>query len=253
MRRLGWFDGESDRTGLDPRTTLVYAIVVGAVCLSMAGGDSPTMSVVRWILEISVSVILAIDRRWRLLACYAIMMLVSLATLDLLVPLIPDGVGTGSAARWLVRTTAIMTLRMAPSAILAAWILSTMRVNALTAALRAMHVPDSITIALAVTLRFLPGARRRNLAIRDALRMRGIRLGSCDVGHLVEYRTVPLISGTVAAADDLTQSALTRGLALGAATTSIARIGLRRRDAVILSGCLAVVALWVITASGVAI
>lgn len=159
-----------------------------------------------------------------------------------------------------------------PSAILAAWILSTMRVNELTTAMRRMHVPDSVTIAAAVMLRFLPSAASRKSAVGDAIRMRlrgtrtcaegtrhnegtrnkpvMMRRGTRGMARALDYRVVPLLSGTIAAADDLSQSALTRGLVLGRERTSIARIGFRARDRMVLAACLTVLALWALAAVG---
>ncbi|MCH4159576.1 MAG: energy-coupling factor transporter transmembrane protein EcfT [Bifidobacterium minimum] len=171
-----------------------------------------------------------------------------------------------------------------PSAILAAWILSTMRVNELTTAMRRMHVPDSVTIAAAVMLRFLPSAASRNSAVGDAIRMRlrgtrtcaeetrhneetrhvegtrhnewsrnkpgMMRRGTRGMARALDYQVVPVLSGTIAAADDLSQSALTRGLVLGRERTSIARIGFRARDVMVLAACLTVLALWALAAAG---
>lgn len=68
---------------------------------------------------------------------------------------------------------------------------------------------------------------------------------------MLEYRVVPLMTNSVRIADELTQSALTRGLGYADRRTSIARIGFHAPDAVLLALCAACFVVWGLSAVGV--
>lgn len=86
----------------------------------------------------------------------------------------------------------------------------------LGAALRALRIPASLVAALLVMIRFIPTILTELKAIQEAMKLRGINLMGFDVlrhpTQTVQYLIVPLLAGVVRIADDLTASAVIRGL-----------------------------------------
>lgn len=243
---------------LDPRTKIAYATVVGCFCLGLAGGAALSTGIVRHVLELSVAGVLTANRRWRLLAGYAFAMAASVAV-EAGIPALGFASGGGSrgfaaamtgSLVWAVTTSAAMLIQLTPGAITAYWLLSTTTAGELTTALDRLHVPRAVTVPLAVMLRFFPTAVAEGRSIRDAMRMRGVRFGGGKASRILEFRVVPLVASSVRIADDLSQSALTRGLGSPGPRTSIARIGIRGVDVAVLTACVACLAAWAFTAAG---
>ena len=83
------------------------------------------------------------------------------------------------------------------------------------------------------------------------MRMRGIHLGGAKAGQVLEYQLVPMMTSTVRIGEDLSASALTRGLGGPIRRTNICRIGFRLQDYVLLAGCVFTVAVWILELCGV--
>lgn len=108
----------------------------------------------------------------------------------------------------------------------------------LTAALRALRMPNFIVIPLAVVLRIIPVIAAEARAIGDAMTLRGLRPG---LGSLVTHPVrsasmllIPLLSTVVRSGDELAAAAMIRGLGGPARPTSITRLSFRPIDAVLL-------------------
>lgn len=144
-----------------------------------------------------------------------------------------------------------MMTQILPGAMVAYWMLATTTASELIASLQRMRVPLAVTVPIAVMFRFFPVVVDEQRSINDAMRMRGVRFGGGKVSQMLEYRVVPLMTNSVRIADELTQSALTRGLGYADRRTSIARIGFRLTDAVLLALCAACFVVWGLSAVGV--
>ena len=70
-------------------------------------------------------------------------------------------------------------------------------------AMERMHLTEKIVIPLSVIFRFFPTVSEEYQAIRDAMKMRGIRFGGKNPFLMVEYRLVPLIVSVVKIGDEL--------------------------------------------------
>ena len=62
-----------------------------------------------------------------------------------------------------------------------------------------------------------------------------------------------MMTSTVRIGEELSASALTRGLGGPVRRTNICRIGFRAQDCVLLAGCLFVIAVWILEICGVAL
>ncbi|MFT4296164.1 MAG: energy-coupling factor transporter transmembrane component T [Micropruina sp.] len=85
----------------------------------------------------------------------------------------------------------------------------------LAAALRAWRLPRPISVTLAVMLRFFPVVSAESAAVLDALRLRGLAGAAGVLRHPVltlERFTVPMIAASLRASEDLSASAILRGL-----------------------------------------
>ena len=93
-----------------------------------------------------------------------------------------------------------------------------------------MHVPDGITIALAVVMRFFPTIKEEYSSISDAMKMRGISFGGGNAAKMIEYRMIPLLFSCVNIGDELSAAAITRGLGGKVKRTSVEELRLRWAD-----------------------
>ena len=91
-----------------------------------------------------------------------------------------------------------------------------MTVGEFLSALNSLRVPQKVIIPLAVTLRFFPTIGQEVGIIRDALRLRGkplTFLSFCRAPmEMLEYVFVPLMMRCVRIADELSASAVARGI-----------------------------------------
>ena len=98
-----------------------------------------------------------------------------------------------------------------------------------------LHVPDGITISLAVVMRFFPTIREEYAAINDAMRMRGIAFGGGKVSKMIEYRMIPLLFSCVSIGEELSAAAVTRGLGAPVRRTSPYELRMNAADYVMIA------------------
>ena len=116
---------------------------------------------------------------------------------------------------------------MLPCIITGAYAFSTTTVGELTAALRRMHLPESIIIPCAVVVRFFPTVGEDYRHIRAAMALRGIAAGR---GALLEYILMPLLMNSNNVAQDLSAAALTKGIGLPGRHTCMTELRLTAWD-----------------------
>lgn len=140
-----------------------------------------------------------------------------------------------------------MICRMLPGLLMGYYLLSTTTVSEFVAAMERIHMPKVVIIPFSVMFRFFPTIKEEASAIADAMRMRDISLGKTRGGliSLMEYRMVPLLISCVKIGDELSSSALTRGLGSPIKRTNICRIGFRLIDGVYLLMALVTLVLFV--------
>ena len=112
-----------------------------------------------------------------------------------------------------------------PSMIAGAYAIKTTVASELIAALKKWHAPNWLLIPIAVIVRFFPTVNQDYKHIRKAMAFRGIGTSLWDlVKHPVstlEYILIPLLMNSTQVSEDLTISALTKGLSLPGKHTSI--------------------------------
>lgn len=122
--------------------------------------------------------------------------------------------------------------RMGPGFLMGYYLLSTTTVSEFIAAMERIRLPRQIIIPISVMFRFFPTIKEEASSINDAMRMRGISLGKSrgSIVSLMEYRLVPLFISCVKIGEELSCSALTRGIGSSVKRTNICKIGFRAKD-----------------------
>lgn len=130
--------------------------------------------------------------------------------------------------------------RMTPSMVMGYYLFKTTTVSEFVASMERMHIPKQIIIPFSVMFRFFPTIKEESSSINDAMKMRGISFGKTRGGPvaMLEYRLVPLFISCVKIGDELSMSALTRGLGSPARRTNICDVGFHVQDILyFLLGC----------------
>ena len=240
------FPGSGDRAGglsLDPRTKLLVVVAVSGVLLSTSGDGSALVEAGRWTLVAAPFVLLALSRRYATAARYLVTYAV-LAGLPLVLwQLLPgDNAFLALSLSWFGGLSLIL-----PGMTCGLYALRTTTATEFIAAMQRLRCPDALTIPAAIIFRFVPTVEEEYRSIRTAMRMRGIG-GIRQPVRMLEYRLVPLLVSVVGIGNELSMSAVTRGLGSGRERTSICTIGFRPADGIAI--LLLVVALGMVVAGG---
>ena len=215
---------------LDPRTKLFMLITVTSLMLST--GNSGVMNFVKPVLSIIPFVLLLSEQKWKTAAKYLVLYIVCFVLERVALYNL-----SGIASFLLLAVCSVMT-RFAPGFMMGAFLIATTSVGDFIAAMKRMHITEKIVIPLSVIFRFFPTIGEENAAIRDAMRMRGIRFGGKHPGKMIEYRLIPLMISVVKIGDELSAAALTRGLGAPVKRTDICKIGFHIQDMVMFVLCI---------------
>ena len=191
------------RVGLDPRTKIVLVIACSIAVMSPGG--------TRFIpAAILLAVGLAVwEGAWQR-AAGVVATAVGMWLLGWWLPVWwpnPFTTIVGLACFYLIRFVAAIGV--------GAHLIATTSPTALAAGLRAWRVPRPIAVTLAVMLRFFPVVSAEASAVLDAMRLRGLAGATGILRHpmlTLERFTVPMIAASLRASEDLSASAILRGL-----------------------------------------
>lgn len=117
----------------------------------------------------------------------------------------------------------VIFLKLMPGFMMARFALRSSTMSEITLALKRMGFPDEMVIPITVMARFFHTAKEDYRQIKDAMYLHGltnIRLCRHPV-RLFEYRIVPLFMVLTKTADDVSVSAMTRGLKIGGKRSSL--------------------------------
>lgn len=115
-------------------------------------------------------------------------------------------------------------------------LVSTTSPSRLAAGLRAWRIPRPITVTLVVMLRVFPIVAAEAAAVLDAMRLRGLIGTRGLLRHPIltlERFTVPMIAASLRASEDLSASAILRGLCSRTRPTSMNPPWFTRADLII--------------------
>ncbi len=215
---------------LDPRTKLLLLIMVTTLMFST--GNHGIMLYIKPVLSILPFLLLLSEKQWKTAAKYLILYAVCFACEQLALNRL-----SGMVSFLLLAVTSIMT-RFAPGIMTAAYLVASTSVSEFIAAMERMHLSEKIVIPMSVIFRFIPTMKEEYEAIRDAMRMRGIRFGGRNPFLMIEYRLIPFMVSIVKIGDELSAAALTRGLGAPVKRTNLCNIGFHAQDIFMIAVCL---------------
>ncbi len=129
----------------------------------------------------------------------------------------------------------LIALKTLPTLIIASG-LSKVPSGKLLASLQKLKIPESILLTLTVALRFFPILRTESNIIGENARIRGISLkipkNWLRLNQMFEFAIIPLLMRTIRLADDLSASAMTRGIDAPGKKTSHYAIAFRPKDSI---------------------
>ena len=213
---------------LDPRTKLFLMITLVIFALGGTGSDIAAVRYGTIAVSILPVILLITARQYKKAAVFGALYALIKMTEIFLVPNI-----TGAALS-IIGLCCLIFVRLMPSLIMGAYMLSSTTVSEFIAAMHRMHIPQQITIPLSVMFRFFPTVLEEFTAINTAMKMRDIRIGGKNSGKFVEYRLVPLMVCSVNIGSELSAAALTRGLGTKIRRTNICKIGFHTQDIAVL-------------------
>lgn len=223
---------------LDPRTKLLLLLTITTLMFSTS--NEGIMNLIKPLLSLVPFILILSERRFQTAAKYLILYAACFALER--VALIW---ASGLPSFVLLAVTSIMT-RFAPGIMMGAYLIASTSVSEFIGAMERMHLTEKIVIPLSVIFRFFPTVSEEYQAIRDAMKMRGIRFGGKNPFLMVEYRLVPLIVSVVKIGDELSAAALTRGLGAPGRRTNLCRIGFHAQDLMAALFCVACFALFLL-------
>ncbi len=233
---------EKRRGFLDPRTKLAVVLVLAIFELGGLGGDQ--VKPVKAILSVLPFLLLIVERRWKQFARGAAMLVIGYGFMAALPYL------HGVLNFFALFCGGILT-RFVVTIVMGEYLIATTSVSEFISAMERLRMPQAITIPMSVMFRLFPTIGAEWKSIRRAMRMRGIHPGGAKAGQVLEYQLVPMMTSTVRIGEDLSASALTRGLGGPVRRTNICRIGFHAQDLLLLAGCLFVFVVWIMELCGV--
>lgn len=216
---------KSKMAGLDPRTKLMFVVVLGILSFMSSG-----MPELIWNYLVTLVILLGSrDIRAILKAAAAFVLVMGL---DLaVVKFIPDGILEHTLSMFL-----FMIQRLLPMLLLAGWLSAGIRINDFVTAMQNMRIPKGFTITLAVALRFIPTVKYEFRSIKNTMKLRGVGFTFKNIAtkpvRTMEYALIPLVLRSMKIADELAASTLTRGLDRDTGRTSLRDVRLRIQDLV---------------------
>lgn len=225
---------------LDPRTKILLCLTVTFVMLSSDG-----MGVMQYVQPCMAAIpviLLLLLGKPLIAAYYAGIYIFAAAFPYVLMPHLPSFINLLFAGIVALSTQAM------PSMAMFCFLMCTTTVSEFVAAMDSLHIPKKISVPVSVMFRFFPTIREEYAAIRDAMRLRDVGSWRNPV-EMLEYRLVPLLTGLVSIGNDLSASALTRGLNAPIRRTNVCPIGFHWQDAVAMICCGAVIILFILSAA----
>lgn len=209
--------------GLDPRTKLYMILIVSAVVMMSA--TTPFLWTVRIIMTMIPLVLLVIEKRYSSAACFTILYTIALVLTFQFISEENSGI-----LQSLLTGYSGIVVQFLPALITAWYVVRTTKIGEFMSAMQKMHIPDGISISLAVVMRFFPTIKEEYSSINAAMKMRGISFGGGKVSKMVEYRMIPLLFSCVNIGDELSAAAITRGLGGDNKRSSVVRLKLGFSD-----------------------
>lgn len=128
--------------------------------------------------------------------------------------------------------------RLIPVMMIALVLVKNVQSNELLSALEEIRLPKKIVLSVAVALRFFPTYRAEIRMIGESLKMRNIRLSLFQPIKGLEFWVVPLLIRASMIAEEMTATAITKGVEVPTRRTSFYQVKISALDIIFLVGIL---------------
>lgn len=212
---------------LDPRTKILLCLSVSTTLIAGNGGGY--LLYLRYVLSVLPLVFLLILRKYHMAVYYICVYAFALFVPGLIMPYLPN------AINYLFTGVFAFSTKLIPGTMMAYFLFATTSVGEFMAAMDRMHITKKLSVPISVMFRFFPTIKEEYRNVQDAMKLRGV--GSLrDPMKMLEYRMVPFLMSVVAIGNDLSASALTRGLNSPVHRTNVCNIGFTKKDLVAFVG-----------------
>lgn len=216
---------------LDPRTKILLCLTVSSV--TFAASNVGIMKYILPCLAVIPLLSFVIMQKPLIVVYYALMYLFSMVVPPLLLPYASPVVNL-----FFTGIVAVFT-KVLPGMSMFCFLILTTTVSEFVAAMDGLHISKKFSVPVSVMFRFFPTIQEEYGAIRDAMRLREV--GSWrNPMEMLEYRMVPLLTALVSIGNELSASALTKGLDSPVRRTNMCPIGFHWQDALAFSFCLSI-------------
>ena len=132
-------------------------------------------------------------------------------------------------------TLVYIILRMIPVMMIAYILVKDIKSNELLSAFEQIHLPKKIMLSITVALRFFPTYKLEIKMIRESLKMRNINLSIKQPLKFLEYCLVPVLMRINLIAEEMTATAMTKGVESPMRRTSFYNVKMRAVDWIFLT------------------
>ena len=215
---------QESRLKLDPRTKLVMLFAYSVIVM-IDISDGPAL-VIRTIMTMVPVLLLFIEGKYAVAIRFVLLYIVASLLMRL------NSQSLGGVPGMLILAYATIVMQFFPTIITVWYCIRTTKIDEFMAAMNRMHLPQGLSISIAVMMRFFPTIAEEYGSIRDAMRMRGIQLGGGKPGKIIEYRMIPLLFSCLSIGEELSAAAITRGLGAPVRRSNVSQIGFHARDVI---------------------
>ncbi|MEB6570791.1 energy-coupling factor transporter transmembrane component T family protein [Staphylococcus auricularis] len=217
---------------LDPRTKILLTMTVSTILIS----SGSSQSILRVILTLFSLMLLLSIHRYSLFINFTLVFIALIAIQQWLVP-ITDGL-----LQFILLGIVGIFMNILPGFIVGFFTLFSTKVSEFIAAMEKLKLPRTVIIPISVIFRFFPTIAEEYQHISHAMKLRGITF-TRHFTKLIEYRVIPLIISVVQIGNDLSFTAMTRGIDAPNQRTNVCVVKLGWLDKLLM---LIMLILWVI-------
>ncbi|MDY3362145.1 energy-coupling factor transporter transmembrane component T [Staphylococcus hyicus] len=208
---------------LDPRTKIALTITISTLLIS----SGSSQSVLRVCLTLfSLTLLLTIHKISLFIKCVVIFLV--LICLQYWVLPFTEGM-----IKFILLAFIGIFMNIFPGFIVGYYTLSSTKVSEFITAMEKLKLPRNIIIPISVIFRFFPTIAEEYRNINYAMKMRGIHFPN-HLFRLIEYRTIPLIISVVQIGNDLSYTAMTRGIDSPFKRTNVCNLKFKLLDIMIM-------------------
>lgn len=208
---------------LDFRTKLIVTLTLTTVCIS--GNFEYSMPILSYCISIIPFLFLFKSRAYKMCIKGIVAVIISI----LLTHTAGEQMGVFSTFALIMGS---IVRRMLPGIMMGYYAVSTTNMSDMVASLKRSHLPDTLIIPIAVMFRFFYSLQIDINYISDGMRMYGFNWKTFfkNPFRYFEFKVVPLFMVASRTADDVSISAMSRGLVVGAERSSVSTAKMRMAD-----------------------